>query len=245
MNIVDLLRLDLGDIEKEYRRIASSLERLGMSEYEARLFVALVVRNHGTAEELAELAMLPRTSAYKSLDSLVAKGFVTSVSGRPTTYHPRPLEEVREKAIAEFNEIFDRLASVRGLLSEKGNPQLIYTIAGKKRVLDKIGEMLDASKRSVIISTAVLPEIRAAHARRFKDAVSRGVMIYVVVEPSVKVPFLAEVHRRTGLLATDIIVDGEQALIASPDLDMCGYSDSPFLAGHLQSFMQLALQKSP
>jgi sugar-specific transcriptional regulator TrmB len=245
MNLIDLLRLDIGDIEKEYRRIASSLEKLGLSEYEARSFVALVLRNHGTAEEVAELAMMPRTSAYKALDSLVEKGFATSVSGRPTTYHPKPLEEVRDRAIAEFNEVFDRLASVRGLLSEKGNPQLIYTIIGEKRVLAKIGEMIEASKKSIIISTPVLPQIRSLHAKRFKEAASRGVVISVVVEPNVKVPFPAEVHRRTGLLATDMIVDGQEALIASPDLDMCGYSDSPFLAGHLESFMQLALQKAP
>jgi hypothetical protein len=42
-----------------------------------------------------------------------------------------------------------------------------------------------------------------------------------------------------------MIVDAKEALIASPDLEMCGYSDSPFLAEHLESFMTLALQKAP
>jgi sugar-specific transcriptional regulator TrmB len=243
MNLIDMLRLDLGEIEEEYRRIASSMERLGLSEYEARLFVALVVRNNGTAEELSELAMVPRTSAYKALDSLATKGFATRLDGRPTSYHPRPLEEIREKAIAELGEMFDRLESVRGILSERGNPQLIYTIIGKKRVLAKIGEMISSSKTSFLISSPAFAEVRGAHARLFKDAVTRGVRMQVVVEPGVKVPFSAEVNRRTGLLATDIIVDGKEALIASPDLDMCGYSDSEFLAGHLESFMQLAVQK--
>ena len=58
MNIVDVLRLDIGDIEKEFAQIASVLGNLGLSNYEARAYVALILRTHATAEEVAELAMI-------------------------------------------------------------------------------------------------------------------------------------------------------------------------------------------
>ncbi len=88
MNIVDVLRLDIGDIEKEFAQIASVLGNLGLSNYEARAYVALILRTHATAEEVAELAMIPRTSAYKALQSLVSKGFAQETDGRPAIYHP-------------------------------------------------------------------------------------------------------------------------------------------------------------
>ena len=63
------------DVEKEFTQIASVLGNLGLSNYEARAYVALILRTHATAEDIAELAVIPRTSAYKSLQSLVTKGF--------------------------------------------------------------------------------------------------------------------------------------------------------------------------
>ena len=36
MNLMDILRLDLRELETEYRKLASVLEKLGLSDYEAR-----------------------------------------------------------------------------------------------------------------------------------------------------------------------------------------------------------------
>ena len=60
MNLMDILKLDLRELETEYRKLASVLEKLGLSDYEARAYVALVVKSHATADELAAISMLPR-----------------------------------------------------------------------------------------------------------------------------------------------------------------------------------------
>jgi HTH-type transcriptional regulator, sugar sensing transcriptional regulator len=243
MNLMDILRLDLRELETEYRKLASVLEKLGLSDYEARSYVALVVKNHATADELSDISMLPRTSVYKALRSLEEKKFVTATIGRPTTYHPVPVEEIRARTITELNDMFDKLTSIKGMLSEKGTPQLVFTIIDKKRVMAKIGDMIESAKRTIIISSPVIAEIRGVHAHRFKDAANRGVKIVVITLPGVKVPESSEVHRKADLLATDIITDGEMAMIASPDLELCGFSDNPFIAEHLERFMRMAIGK--
>ena len=53
-----------------------------------------------------------------------------------------------------------------------------------------------------------------------------------------------EVHRKSDLLATDLISDSEMAMIASPDLELCGFSDNPFIAEHLERFMRMAIGRS-
>lgn len=242
MNIIDVLRLDLKDIETEYRKIAAVLQKLGLSEYEARLYVAAVVKSHGTADELAELSMVPRTSAYKALQSLEEKRFVTSSPGRPTIFHPVELAELHARVTAELDDVFEKLSSVRGLLSEKGTPELVYTISGKKRIMAKIGEMLDGAKKSFLISSPMMKEIRSEHQQKFKDATKRGVKIIIISEPMVKLPEGAEVYRKKDLMATDVITDGEMAIIASPGLDLCGYSDNPFIASHLEHFIMSSIR---
>jgi hypothetical protein len=32
-------------------------------------------------------------------------------------------------------------------------------------------------------------------------------------------------------------------MIASPDLSLCGYSDNPFIASHLDNFMRIVIDK--
>lgn len=243
MNLIDVLKLDLASLEDEYRKLASVLEKIGLSDYESRALVALIAKNHATAEEVAELARMPRTSAYKALQSLKDKEFVTSVDGRPTIFHPMPLHEVRIRVLGEFEEVFDKLEAVKGLLSEKGTPQLVYTISGKRGVLMKIGEMLDASKRSFIISTPAIQEVRAEHGQRFKEAVGRGVEVVIITEPMLKVPGCTRLYRKKDLVATDVISDGQSAMIASPDLSLCGYSDNPFIASHLDNFMRIVIER--
>jgi sugar-specific transcriptional regulator TrmB len=41
-----------------------------------------------TREEVAELAMIPRTSAYKSLQSLSMQGFAQERTGAPPSIYP-------------------------------------------------------------------------------------------------------------------------------------------------------------
>ncbi len=239
MNIIDILRLDIADIEKEFNQIASALGNIGLTNYESRAYVALILKSHGTAEEVAELAMIPRTSAYKALLTLKEKRFVEEMGGRPAIYHPVPVEEIRTRTLNEMDAVFNKLNSVKGILSEKGTPELVYTINGKKKVLSKIGEMLESSKRTFMISSPKMQEIRAEHSDRFKEAVKRGVHVTIITEPAVKVPEANEVFRRKELIATDVISDSTYAMIASENLDLCGFSDNPLIAAHLENFLHM------
>jgi len=243
MNLIDVLKLDLGSLEDEYRKIASVLEKIGLSDYESRALVALIIKNQASADEVAELSRIPRTSAYKALQSLKDKEFITSVEGRPTIFYPVPIEDVKTRVMGELEEVFDKLETIKGLLSEKGTPQLVYTISSKRGVLSKIGEMLDATKKSFIISTPAIQEVRLEHMQRFKEAMARGVEVTIITEPMLKIPPCTRSYRKKDLLATDVISDSQSAMIASPDLSLCGFSDNPFISAHLDNFMRMVIER--
>jgi sugar-specific transcriptional regulator TrmB len=228
-------------LEKE--DILSLLRRTGLSDYEAKVYLALVLRSYGTAEDVAVTADIPRTSAYKVLEALNKKGYVNSRGGRPVVFHPVPPLEIRDRMVAEMERGFQLLDSLRGSQTEKGSPQLVYTIMGKESVMAKIGEMLDMAKERFFLSSPDLTELNSAFASKFANALKRGVDITVVALPSVKVPEASTVIRKQDLLATDVITDYEVALIATPDLSICGFTDNPFLAAHLDNFFQISLDR--
>ncbi len=227
------------DLKEEYEKASKTLESIGLSTYEARGYIALVVHGFGSAETIAETAGIPRTSAYKVLQGLCTKGFAMSTRGRPMMFRPEPPSKIKDRVFKHLSDTFDKLDTLHEILRDKGEPQLVYTITEKSRVLKKIGELMDSATESFIVSTPTFYEIREQLLKNIENAVKRGIKFTVITEPNQKVPEGIDVHWRKGLIATDVIADGETALIASPDLNACGFTDNSYLAKHLENFLQI------
>ncbi|MGD9963091.1 MAG: TrmB family transcriptional regulator [Thermoplasmata archaeon] len=238
-SVISKLGLDADELLAEYQRISSVLTRLGLSEYEARGYVALVALGSGTANLVAEVAQIPRTSAYKVMKSLEVKGFAQAKQGRPRSFAPTEPSELAARAVAEVRESFEKISSVKNILSERGVPQLVYTIMGRERVVDKIGEMLDRTEHTFVLSSPSITGLSGRLRKRFSAAGTRGVRIRIITSPFVKVPKGVEVVRREGLIATDVVSDGKAALLAAPDLSACGYTDNEALAAHIEEFLKV------
>jgi sugar-specific transcriptional regulator TrmB len=230
------------ELEREFRNVSDKLQSLGLSTYESKAYIALVAHGYGTAELIAKTAQIPRTSAYSVLRSLEAKGYAIATSGRPVIYKPEPPSKIFDRVKTELEETFQKLEFIHEVLREKGEPQLVFTITGKDKVIDKITELLDKSTKTFIISTPVLSGIRDRLDKKIQNAMKRGIEVTVITEPLQKVPWDVKVVRRSGLIATDVVADGESALIASPDLDECGYIDNPSLAMHLELFLEILME---
>ena len=230
---------DIDELLGEYERIAGTPSRVGLSEYEARAYIALVASGSASASFVSDLGQIPRTSAYKTLRSLEEKGFARAKAGRPITFAATDPMQLSERIANDVRDTFSKIESLKDILSERGVPQLVYTVLGKDRVLEKIGEMLDRAETSFVISSPSIAEFRKRLRKRFSNAMSRGVGITVITRPFVKVPEDVKVVRRRGLIATDVIADGKTALLAAPDLSACGYTDNEALSAHLQDFLRI------
>lgn len=227
------------DLMKQYNEVSSTFSRIGLSEYESRAYVALVAVGPSSANLVANIAQIPRTSAYKVMKSLEAKGFVKEKTGRPAAYTPVDPSELSKRFVTEIEDSFSKVSSLKNLLSERGVPQLVYTIMGKDRVLDKIGEMIDKSEMSFVMSSPSISEIMRKLGKRFSNTISRGVQVTIITSPFVKAPRGVRVIRRKALIATDVISDGKTALLAAADLSACGFTDNEALSKHLEDFLRI------
>ncbi len=230
-------------LKAEYEALKTGLESLGLSSYESRAYMALVAYGYGDAEFIAKTAKIPRTSSYKALSGLQKKGFAVSSEGRPRVYRPISPENLKEKFVKRIEETFEKLALLRDMVSEYGEPQIVYTIAGKDKVLKKIGELLDTTTGRFMIATPAISEIREELSKNFSAALTRGVEITVITEPFQRSPPCTKSFHKKGLIATDIISDGERALLAAHDLSACGYTDNPALAEHLENFLYIMISE--
>src|ERR1700691_1037345 len=151
MATIEEVAASLGsEISQEYRRAVDVLGKVGLTLYEARAYIALVARGVGDAATVAQTAGIPRTSAYKVLESLSQKGYATPTGGKPILFRPRPPLEVAETLKTAIQEVFEKLATLHQIVGDHGEPQLVYLLAGRPKVIGKIGELLDQSTKSFI-----------------------------------------------------------------------------------------------
>ncbi len=230
---------------EEFRQAAEVLGKVGLTQYEARAYIALVARGVGDAATLATAAGIPRTSAYKVLESLAEKGYAKPTGGKPILFRPTPPLDVAESLKGAIQGVFEQLAQLHRVVAEHGEPQLVYLLSGRDKVVAKIGELLDQSTRTFILTTRQVSELRDDLGKKIQHAVKRGVQVTFVTAPLQRVPEGVEYVPRENLLATEVLADGEHALLAAPGLEACGFTDNPILTAHLKQFLEVVLEKGP
>jgi sugar-specific transcriptional regulator TrmB len=232
-----------GDLSAEYRHAVQILTRVGLTLYEARAYIALVARGVGDAATIAQNAGIPRTSAYKVLESLAQKGYATPTGGKPLLFQPKPPLEVADGLKTDIQDVFEKLAALHRIVAEHGEPQLVYLLSGRSKVLGKIGEMLDQSTKTFILTTPQIAEIRDELGRKVAHAVKRGVQVTFITAPLQRVPEGVQYVPRANLLATEVLADGQHALLGAPSFEACGFTDNPILTEHLKQFLEVVMEK--
>jgi sugar-specific transcriptional regulator TrmB len=149
--------------------------------------------------------------------------------------------------MSDLEVMFEKLEFLHEIVRERGEPQLVYTITDKEKVIEKIGELLDKSTQTFIISTPRFSDLKDRLLKKMQNAIKRDIQITIVTAPLQKVPeqFRAknvQLIRKKALIATDVISDNERALLAAPDLEACGYTDNAILAAHLERFLQILIK---
>lgn len=161
----------------------SALKRLGLTTYEARVFVALQKLGTGTASDVADVADVPRSQVYGAAEDLEAQGLVDVEQSNPTRYRPVDVEEARERLYrqleSESDAAFDYLESVETEYSDSEESESIWTVRGSENVAARAAELLaSAEERAVYGSEEVTPQIGDALAA----AVDQGVDVTVLSE---------------------------------------------------------------
>jgi sugar-specific transcriptional regulator TrmB len=88
--------------------IIDGLKKIGLAEYEARAYAALVGLGEANAREIHEASKVPRTRIYDILRELTNKGFVEFITGSPNYYRVVEPDSVMDKIRDELVEAIDR-----------------------------------------------------------------------------------------------------------------------------------------
>lgn len=103
--------------------VVEKLKRVGLTEYEAKAYLALLNAHLSTATQISEKSGVPRTKIYAVLESLENKGGVTILSGVPLLFKAvtpaKVFEQIKEDYMDFLNSAQTTLAQKVNTMKEK------------------------------------------------------------------------------------------------------------------------------
>ena len=201
--------------------LKNHLTKIGFTEYEAKVYLALLHENPTTGYQLSKKSGVPRSMVYEALGRLSARGAaLETIEGRATLYRPIPpgvlldrYEEEQQQMMANLREGLDKIY-------QSSDEDKVWSISGQRAIYSYAAQMLREVQHEVyaVLSDAAI----SALDKEFQSVCQRGVEINALLTGETKLacgqvafhpPLESEIQ---GLVDTLVIVtDNQKALIAS------------------------------
>lgn len=175
-------------MEMQISEIHKILEKIGLSEYEARAYTTLLFLGPSKAGEVSKQAQIPHSKIYQILDKLTLKQLVESFEGRPKEFRAISPEiallrliDQKEKEIRSLREAVKKIENA---LKPIQLPQISYgvwTIKGRKwsEFFDKCAEMIERSRKYIFAVTREFSRT-AKLAEAVRNCLRRGVKLRII-----------------------------------------------------------------
>jgi sugar-specific transcriptional regulator TrmB len=145
------------------REAVDALTELGLSSYEARVFIALVELGSGTAREVAEFSDVPRPQVYTTAKDLEARGFISIQQSNPQVFRPVSLAEAKSQLEHRFESkrdaAFDRLETLeRQTVPPSDQSEDVWSITGETAIAERIVQLVKEADERVVYGAADLAD---------------------------------------------------------------------------------------
>lgn len=206
--------------------LLEDLTDIGFTEYEAKVYLALLRENPTTGYQLSKKAGIPRSMVYEALGRLDARGAVLkSAEDKATLYRPLPPDALLERYQQEHRRLMRSLREGLRQHYTAHDEDLLWTTTGRDAVLSYAGQMMRGAESELMLVLAD-PDLEVL--RTGIDAArERGVHVSALLTGEGELecdqvarhpPIESELHELTDSLI--VVADGREALIASTNLEM-------------------------
>ncbi len=188
------------------KKISDYLERLGLSDLEAKIYITLLGSGPISVRELADLVGIKRTRTYLHIDSLIEKGLVTKIIrgarkqiivNQPESSLKHLVDEKTEatkKVQSEFSDILKSITTETTMLQEMNNAETRY-YKGKLGVKKIYEEVLKAKEIRSYVNIEEIIKVFPENSSLFDNALKQNLemRMFEIVENS------REAKKRFGL----------------------------------------------
>lgn len=201
--------------------LTHDLLAIGFTEYEARVYLALLRKHPATGYQIGKQAGIPRSMVYEALGRLHTRGAVLKADEQGAAlYRPLPPDVLLQRHDQQHQRQMERLSKGLSELYAARDETRLWAISGRGTVLSYAARMIQeaASELWLVLTDRNLDELREA----IGQADARGVRISTLLTGSEALahgrvvyhpPLESELQELTDALV--VVVDRNEALIGS------------------------------
>lgn len=223
--------------------LLDALTQIGFTEYEAKVYLALLGDSPATGYQLSKSSGVPRSMVYEALSRLQARGAVLeSFEERAAVYRPLPPDLLIKRHHDEHLALIEQLQTGLAQLYTAPVEERIWTLSGQASILAYAGQMIQQAQDELYLVLA--DEDLSALKVFIMAACSRGVEVHTLLigdttldcgEVAYHPPLESELQGLTGMGL--IVADGAETLIASKQHQSATITSNAHLVGIARQFV--------
>lgn len=201
--------------------ILTGLTRMGFTEYEAKVYLALLHESPATGYQLSKKSGVPRSMVYEALGRLSMRGAVMdTVEGRATLYRPIPPDVLLDRYEEDQRKMTSDLREGLGKLYAASDEDRVWSIAGRQSTLSYAAQMIRSAREEIYL-VLTDDDLDVLH-QDILEANERGISLNILLTGEADLdfgsiahhpPIESEMQELTNTLM--VVVDNAKVLIAS------------------------------
>lgn len=163
--------------------VIEELQRLGMSGYEAKAYVALVTAGLPlNGYEVAKRSGVPRSTVYETLAKLVARGAAYEVRTEEAkgAYISLPPNVLLDRMRRDFDQSIDALRDAMAEVASPPQVRLVHNLSDRASLLARAEDVVAVARKDVFLSgwPSELEPLKPAARRAEADGVDVSVVTF-------------------------------------------------------------------
>jgi sugar-specific transcriptional regulator TrmB len=212
-------------------RVIECLKSLGLTKYEALVYIALLKLVSATASEIHEISGVPRASVYTVIDQLVVKGLVSVSQSAPKRFAAFSPEDAITRLMGHIERdaqyARDSLSLIyrERVVQGSGCEELIWNIYGIENIKKRFTDTISRAKQEIRIIAHpqfLLPDVQqtlisaAKHIKveiitpHWAGKIPEKMNVYVLKHPEIP----KELDKAKDMMAGGVcIIDGLSVMV--------------------------------
>ncbi|MFC1532781.1 TrmB family transcriptional regulator [Thermodesulfobacteriota bacterium] len=206
--------------------IIKKLAEIGLSEYEAKAYTALVSASQATAYEIARLSGIPTSKIYEVISKLLDKGIVSIIDmGKKKRYIPIDPAEFIESRRTRLETTLDGLKKDLSSIQSETDISYIWNVNDYEFLMEKANRMAESAEKNLLISgwneeLAFLENnLLKKEREKVRIAIVHFGRVHIKVGQIFQHPIEDTIYNEKGGRGLLIIVDSKEALMGTVFFD--------------------------
>jgi len=191
--------------DKEMESILSNMKELGFTEYEGKVYMALINEHPLSAYNISRDSGVPHSRVYDITRRLIKKGYVTSKGTNPELFSPISPEELISRLQRENTKLTGSLQNQLESLKFKPDFDPVWNLAGPSEAIEMAEQLIDEAEKTIFVGLWDQEFDKLEKPLRRAD--DRGVKIFILLYGAAE-PDFGEVYYHSIEKLEDISVAG-------------------------------------